>query len=279
MGADGKLCEYSKRRDMIYKRRVYPVQTAFVDRLYETRGVPAANAQQIEERFMSPIDGWASRSLTMLENGDKRIHRDPKFRSAWSLFILTLLMRMPEDLQTLDVALEVAWKREIAKLEVKYLKVTADAGSLYAFIDTHDPEHMSRWKMEVACTLMDHDGIGQLLNDMRWFVVDSHDCEIDFLTSDRPVLMSETLTDPESYVFVPISPRKLFVAVNDAQVGERIWFRPRTDLTRAVNDLVVGHAKRFAYGKDDSQLGFVSERLSKRPQKSLLQRLADLQAS
>jgi len=309
-GADRKICEFSVPYGRIYKRRIYPVQTGFVERLYEMKGVPAAVAQQVEEEFMKPIDTFASISLAQLERGDEQngipikskwgtllsilrylfhrqpvvkaqkrnpIDHDPRYRSAWSLFIMTLLMRMPEDLKALSAALEAQWETGLKQIEKKYAasRQPSDPITLQEFIDKNDPGHMERWTLNVARFLMDHEGIGQLLNNMRWFVVNTIGTNLQFLTSDRPVIMSATLTEPDAYLFLPIGPQRVFVAVLNAETGIKIWRRPLPELVSSVNDVIAGHAIKYVYGCDDSQLKFVGEHIFKRPQKSLMEHLAE----
>lgn len=55
-GDDKKICEYSRPHKDIYDRRIFPVQTGFLDRLYETKGVPKLIAQQVEDDFMKSVD-------------------------------------------------------------------------------------------------------------------------------------------------------------------------------------------------------------------------------
>jgi hypothetical protein len=50
---------------------------------------------------------------------------------------------------------------------------------------------------------MDHEHIGQLLNNMTWFVLTSTDDSQSFLTSDRPVVISESLVAEKAYVLLP----------------------------------------------------------------------------
>jgi Protein of unknown function (DUF4238) len=40
---DRKIYEFSRRYELIHTKRIYPVQTGFVDRLYEMKGVPSGN--------------------------------------------------------------------------------------------------------------------------------------------------------------------------------------------------------------------------------------------
>jgi hypothetical protein len=277
-GNDGRICEFSRPYREIYSRRIYPIQTGFVDRLYEMKGVPAAIAQRVEDEFMKPVDSLASIALAMLENQDEKITHDAKYRSAWSLFLMALLMRMPEDLVVLSLALADEWAREFPKLEEKYAnkRKPDDPPTLQEFIDKNDPDYMARWAMNVAPKLMDHGGIGQLLNDMRWFVLTTAEDLMPFLTSDRPVLISATLTEENAYVFLPIGPHRLFVAVKDDETERLVRQRPLVELIQSSNKLVTRHATKYVYGIDAIETKFVDEHLSQGRPKSILERLRDL---
>src|SRR6266702_584623 len=96
-GEDGQLCQFSRPHQEIVSHRRYPAQTGYVERLYELPGLPPAEAQRIEQGFMQRVDSLAAQALAMLENDESRITPNSKLRSAWSRFIMSLLMRTPED--------------------------------------------------------------------------------------------------------------------------------------------------------------------------------------
>lgn len=234
-------------------------------------------AQQVEDEFMKPIDTLASRSLSMLETQNDRIAYESKYRSAWSLFLMTLLMRMPEDLKVLAAALAEEWVRELPKLAELYAgkRKGDDPPTLQEFIDQKDPDHMARWTLNVARRLMDHDGIGQMLNNMRWFVLTAGDDAPRLLTSDRPVVISGTLTEENAYLLLPIGPTQLFVAVNS--IGTEVMFRKRQvkELVEATNKLAVQHAEKYVYGTDDGYVRFVDEHIGTSRPRSLMQRVRE----
>jgi Protein of unknown function (DUF4238) len=154
-GEDGRLCRFSRPHDEIKARRVGPKKTAYIERLYETPGLPPEHAQQVEERFMQPLDTFAADALAMLENGDDRINRDPIPRSSWSCFIMSLWMRTPEDLVALRAGLEEEFRRRLPELEVKYAlrKGPGDPPtfeeSLKAYLAV-DPDYFDKWAMSLA---------------------------------------------------------------------------------------------------------------------------------
>jgi hypothetical protein len=126
---------------------------------------------------------------------------------------------------------------------------------------------------------MDHDQLGQLLNNMRWFVVTAENPAVKLLTSDRPVVMSATLIERNAYLFVPLGPKRLFVAVNNVQTENIIRSRPTDQMFASCNDIIAGHAIKYVYGSDDSHFDFVDAHISKRQLPSLMERLRRLRNS
>jgi hypothetical protein len=274
---DRKLCEYSRPHKTIYTRRIFPVQTGFQNRLYEKKGVPKAIAQQLEDEFMKPADTFAAVALKMIETSDQRIETDPKYRSAWSLFLMTLLTRMPEDLAALVEILNDDWERDLPRFEKAYANKQKPGSppTLQEFIEKEDPDHMARWTMNVAPNLMDHEGIGRALNVMRWFVSTTAEDVPSFLSSDRPLFMSGTFSEADCYLTLPIAPHRLFVAVNSEETELQIKGRPAIELVQSTNIQLARQAEKYVYGRDDLEMEFVDKYISSdRPQR-LLARLRD----
>ena len=129
--------------------------------------------------------------------------------------------------------------------------------------------------MNVLPELIDHEGIGQLLNGMRWFVVITPDDAPPFLSSDRPLFMSSTFSEPECYLTLPIAPRGLFVAANTEEIERSFRNRPPKELVQETNSQVVKQAVKYVYGIDDAEKEFVDKLVSSDRPQSLLERLRD----
>jgi hypothetical protein len=112
--------------------------------------------------------------------------------------------------------------------------------------------------------IIDSANVGAYLNGMRWSVLTIEDDPIHpFLTSDRPVIMSDGIKYANSFVIVPLSPASLFVAVNTPQHEQHIQSMPLNDLIREVNGTVCKQAQKYVYSTDDRQLRFVQNRLGR----------------
>ena len=276
-GADGRLCQFSRPHKNIVAHRKHPAQTGYVERLYELPGLPSENAQRIEQGFMQSLDSLAADALAMLEKDDPTITRESKPRSAWSRFIMSLLMRTPEDIAALKKGIADEWMRNIPQLEAKYAAKRGpnDPATLEEFLARADSENVERWAMSLAPHLIDHRKIGELLNNMRWLVRRIASDAGEFLTSDRPVVMSSTLTEQNTFLFVPIGPKAMFVAVNDVETQRMVEERDPAEQVEAINRFVAGRAIKYVYARDDSALQYVRQHMGTRPRKTLMEQLAE----
>jgi hypothetical protein len=276
-GVDDRICEFSRPYKNIYRQRVYPKETGFKDRLYEKPGVPKSIAQQVEDKFMSPVDNFAAKALDIIEADVEKIRNDADQRSAWSLFLMTLMTRMPEDLAALAEILEDDWKRDLPAHRKEYAanREPDDPETIEEFIEKRDPDHMGRWVMNIAPELMDHGGIGRALNGMRWSVVTTPVDAPPFLSSDRPLHLSKTFSEPGCYLTLPIGPHRLFVATNTEEMESNFKSKPAKELVQEVNARVVKQAVKYVYGIDDAEREFVDKLISSDSPPSLLERLRD----
>ncbi len=94
-GHDDRICEFSRPHKKIHSHRVYPKQTGFLDRLYEKKGVPKRIAQKVEDVFMKSVDNFTANALSLIETDVEKVKNDAEQGSAWSLFLITLMTRMP----------------------------------------------------------------------------------------------------------------------------------------------------------------------------------------
>ncbi|MBY5818474.1 DUF4238 domain-containing protein [Rhizobium leguminosarum] len=270
---DGRLRRFSRPRDQIVAKWVFPTQSGGENNLYSDPEAIPDKAQVLESEFMSPLDSLASQALAMIETGDTKINRDPKFRSAWSRFLMSLMMRMPDDIDTLKISLVEEWARAIPELELVYAADRQDdwPPTFQEYL-AQSPNRFSSWASSLLRTLIDHQNIGALLNNMRWFIREiSGDAQ--FLTSDRPLITWYDFAEPDTYIFVPIGPKRAFVAVNNLETQRRIEAQPAEEWVLNLNKLVAGAAKKFVFATDDQPRKLVEQHFGSRPRTTLFQYL------
>jgi Protein of unknown function (DUF4238) len=274
---DGRLYEFSRPHKEVVARRKYPGQTAYVERLYEMPGLPPVKAQQIEQGFMQLLDSQAAEALKALDNDDPRIKTDSRLRSAWSRFIMSLLLRAPNDIAALKAGVMEEWLRAIPDLEALYAsrRSPEDPPTFFEYFATLSPDEVARWAISLAPKLIDHSGIGAILNNMRWLVVRISSEVGEFITSDRPVVMSWTLAEEHAYLFLPIGPKTLFVAVNDKATQKLVEARSPAERVDVTNQFVAGRAINYVYSLNNAPLNLVRKHMGTEQRKSLMGRLAE----
>jgi hypothetical protein len=98
-GADDKVVEFTMPvQGKLVKKPVKPERTGYMERLYELKGYEPGLAQQVEEKFFSPVDDIAAKALDLLYRRGHYGKWTDVQRSGWSRLMLSLMMRCPEDI-------------------------------------------------------------------------------------------------------------------------------------------------------------------------------------
>jgi hypothetical protein len=106
--------------------------------------------------------------------------------------------------------------------------------------------------------------VGAMVQEMTFHTFVIEGTKHKFLTSDRPIIMTNGLARHDAHIVMPISPTRLFIAVRNRPIADQIVAAPKNDLVRSVNNKVAEQAIDYVYDVDDSQLRFVENRLGKR---------------
>ncbi|MCT7376327.1 DUF4238 domain-containing protein [Chelativorans salis] len=269
----GKLTEYSNP----YQRKiaVKPVtaeRTGYEERLYELKGYEPTLAQQVEETFFKPVDTWASNSLDMLEAHGHYAPWDNQSRSAWSRFILSLLLRCPEDIAMFREWWHEDFSATDAEAEARYQAVRepSDPETFSEYLAGQPLAKKERHQFDVFYTLVDHENVGSTLNGMHWRVLQTVPHAPTLLTSDRPVIRTP-LGAKDAHVVLPIGPRQIWIGGSDADFLEQVRLADPVRLVKEVNRQVVEGAKWYVWGADASHLRFVENRFGRNPQPRLME--------
>jgi len=276
---DGCVCRFSRPYGKEVKaKRVVPKGTAFEPRLYETRGLPPGRAQTMEKDFMAMLDDEAADALSLLESGLPDKEWTVRSRSGWSRFIIAQMLRNPEDISQLKSSVMQVWKKSSRDLEETYViqRTESDPHTLDEYLERQNPGQADEFVFRIAQNLMDHSGIGQIINNMHWLVLDVPKEGYPLLTSDRPIRMSATLAEDDTFIMMPIGPRKLFTAVIDPTTQQRIKAHLKGGLVKGINKLVVQYSVKYVYGLTDDMLPFVQNHMATRRYSTWLERLATL---
>ncbi|MEH7908865.1 DUF4238 domain-containing protein [Rhizobium laguerreae] len=271
-----KICRFSKPYDRIVPKMVGLRRTGGQDSLYELKSVAPEHAQWIEMGPMWEIDTYGSQALDLLEAGNLA-SMSKQERSNWSRFLMSMMMRGPDDIELIRKNYAAEWQKDvpeiIEKLQGSENKIICALADKVPEMLAADSPLMADWALEMAVELMDHTGIGGLLNNLIWMVREVPEGVPELLTSDRPIMASDTMILHDDYILMPIGPRKLFLGVTTPETEYRVSQYDIATQVAAVNRFIVGQAQEQVYGTDDAQLEFVREHMSKRPRPSLFERL------
>ncbi|MGO7394950.1 DUF4238 domain-containing protein [Rhizobium ruizarguesonis] len=273
-----KVCRFSKPYDRILPKMTAISGTGGMDRLYEMKTVSPEFAQWFEKGPLKAIDTAANNVLELIEAGQiDKLTSDQ--RSMWAGFLMSMLMRGPRDIAVIKAAYAQEWQAMIpeivAEFEANENEVTRGLATNVPAMLAPDSPLLADWGLEMAIGLMDHAGIGNILINMEWIVRDMPENAPEFLTSDRPIMKSGELVASDDFVMLPIGPRKLFIAVGDAETVRRVQAYDPAVQSLAVNRFIVERAQECVYGTDDAQLEFVREYMGTKPAKTLFERLVE----
>jgi hypothetical protein len=167
---------------------------------------------------------------------------------------------MPE----LRAAAQAIWDASGAASQAAYdaIRKPEDPATFDEYLEQRDPLIAAKMRMNMIIKSFDNEIVGDRINKMKWAVVDLSASSIPLLTSDRPVEIAR-LNGPNGIVSIPISPTKLFVAVDDPRTLERLRASKPKDVVAHVNAYVAGRARHFVWARDESQRRFIENRMSK----------------
>ena len=244
-GPDKKIVEYTVKHRKLIAKTVSPKGTGFQTDLYAFPELPPELAQHIEDVFLKSVDNDASLSLDKHLTGNNKIWTSKK-RSAWSRFIIGLIVRHPDMIAELRVAASTAWTNSDASSQAEYEKIKEPEfpATFSEYIDSLDPLVPLKFGVNAIIKAIDNEKLGSHINSMQWSVLNVAASTHRLLTSDRPVVY-DRLNTPQGFITFPISPSKIFIAGNTALSLDNLRKVKPPSLVNELNRNVVSRARRF----------------------------------
>jgi hypothetical protein len=260
---NGRFKEFTRPpgRPRVESRPTGPRGTGYERGLYRLHSpaIPEDLAEQVERKFMGTVDRLAKDALDILLN-NTNVKWNDKTRSAWARFVNGLIFRVPERVASARKFLQEFWQADFDGRKARYDAQKRPGDPEYV---DYIPEAVNRETLEFLMIQIDDKRIGTLLGRMRWRTLDVTPVGRSLFTSDRPVIMSNGLGYDHSYLLLPLSPNRLFLATN-TQAMEHYFANSltRRELVKKCNRHVVRRAQKYAWNVDDSELEFVRKHLS-----------------
>ena len=265
----GVLCEMRKTNGRIIRKHKHPDGTGYKRDLYRIEGVSDEIAQHFERKFMQMVDTDASDALKTIQRVGEWSIRE---RDGWIRFLLSLLFRNPEAVETVKAQIREIWRVSIAAFEENYeaKRGPDDPPTFEEFKALTSPDAPEIAASNFLQTIMNGPNTGPAIAKMQWGKIYLKNSKFTLLTSDRPLDMPKALSNPEAYIALPIGPRLIFVATNNLKLIETLRRTDHTKMARSLNLKVVAQAREYVWGLDDSQAGFVERHIGKMPDRQLI---------
>lgn len=211
---------------------------------------------------MSPLDSRAAEALAALE-ADRHKPTDGALASDWSRFILSLMYRTPERIDF--IRRKMRSSDNDPRLDRAYQALMRDGAptNLAEYKQSAGDALYDELQARLVRKLIDSPMIGGHLNNMLWSISSLPSPKNGLLLSDSPVMTSNGLGKPDSFVALAISPTRFFLAVNTREMATAFVSQRSDALERAFNDAAVQQAGKLVIGNTDRHLRFVENRLGR----------------
>ena len=269
-GPDKKLVEYTIKNRKLIPKPVGADGTGFQRDLYEFPELPSPLSQFLEKEFFNYADRTAFQALSMLLDDVPKHLWANELLSAWARFLVGLHTRHFDTIPDLRDAAKTLWVASGERSQRLYeeMRVPEDPDTFDEWIAQRDPLIPHKAAIDLMVAAMDVPEVGLHIIRMHWEVIEICNTPRRFLTSDRPVGM-RMIKEPDGSITLPISPTKLFVAVNNADyLGEfRRWKHRK--IVDQINLDHICRARRFVWATSQShwQNSFIRSYMSTKMEK------------
>lgn len=253
LGADHKLEEFGIEpfSGQIRSRRRGTNSTGYVEDLYILPGVTEETQHNVERIFMGAVDATAKIARDQLMAGNDLTG---ELRVSWSRFLLSLLMRTPEQIAAFKRSIAEDWQNpsETALRNYQQRRKPEWPQTLQGFLNI-DPTLAERSALFTAMKMMQNENVIDRFAGALWCVVDISSLSETFLTGDRPFIMTNGLERADGHFALPIGPKHLFLAFMNPDFAHYVRNADIGEVIAAANLGVVGQSRKHVYstGRDD----------------------------
>ncbi|MGM9481762.1 DUF4238 domain-containing protein [Roseateles sp. NT4] len=252
--------------ERLHAARISPKGAAKQVDLYAGVDKDGKKTQAVEQEYFGPkVDDPAAPVIAKMIAGGQPLSEAEA--AAFARYVVAQRVRTPGYVKHVRAEATQAVSEMAAGLEADYQALRQEGWppSLNDFIQHQMPHLPDFLGVQSLPRLIEQPSLlADILEfEWGWGHLDAGDQTL--LTSDRPVVFTKGLSDPNCIVALPLSPRVAVFAMKDPQRLRRLLERPARDLVEGLNTNVVMQAKHFVYSRDELQRAFV-ERHFKRPE-------------
>jgi hypothetical protein len=261
-GSDGKLVEYTRKGGKLVSKNISPRSTGYERDLYAFPELPPDAVQYLEQVFFAYADQKASDALDN-HLGVASFLWTSELVTAWSRFVIGIHLRHPDAMPELRDAAASIWAASGIDYQARYeaVRKTTDPPTFDGYLALSDPLASIKMRVNLIIKAFDNEIVCAHINQMKHAIIDLSASPHRLLTSDRPVQIFN-LKEPSGMLSIPISPTKMFVAMNDRTTMDKVRRADPRKLIGELNAYVVSRARKFVWAAGISQERFIANRMS-----------------
>lgn len=274
-GEDGRLVEYAVRYEGVGPRWTSPGGTGYEIDLYSFPAL-GSHADALEKDLLAAIDSSAAVALNRMRS---LLKLGADERTAFALLLTTLLVRNPPSIHALKENLQKWRLTDRPETQAIYEAFIWQPGlpkrandHLY---ENDTEEDVQEFLADTLRSVLTHERIADYLRGMCWRVICMPTGAPPLMTSDQPMFTSDGLDRRDSLLWMPLGPRRLFLATNSRLFAARyIRDTGLINLATFVNKTVVERARRFVYASSTKPADWIAERFGTRLATCIGERIA-----
>jgi hypothetical protein len=185
---------------------------------------------------------------------------------AWARCVMHMHLRHPDVIAEMRPAAGAIWQAsggESQRIYANEIRQSGQPVTFQEFLQQLDPAISAKVRMNMIIRAIDNKAIGEAILKMTWQVIDLNRSSKTLLTSDRPVLIYN-LARPDGWIALPVSPTKLFFAVNSPSTLKALLDGSTLSLVERTNEQLVTRARRYVWASDSWQEWYVRTNMGKR---------------
>lgn len=259
MGEDRRIERYEKLCDQLVRRRVFPASSAFKKNLYRypRLGMDEWSAQAAEWAVFQTIDHCGAKALDALLN-DRDAIRHGEVRHHWAVFLRTILMRTPYQMQGVIASLEKIWSETDVSAKYESMRKEGMPETAREFLEGLNPNVAKESAFRLFVDAIGRDDITTHLTNLPWRIIDCSSASHLLLLSDHPVVVVP-LRSEIGHIAMPLSSSKVLVAAGNESVRLSVDAMTAQQVVRTLNKLTVRRAVDCVIAQDRSQEAFITK--------------------
>jgi len=232
--------------------------------VYTLHSLPEDLAQVLETNLFKPLDTCADLALGRLLQPNASLDENDRF--AWSKFLVSINLRHPDDIAKLREEWPKDLKKPSPEDERAYSSRQSEPNhpSLAELMSLLRSDEIDLSLFNLIVEIIERSAVAQHLVGMKWALIKV--TKNGFLTGDRPIVRTNSLTEPNDHLALPLSPKVLFLAANNQDALHRISGMREEELVDAVNLPIVQKSRRFVFSQDEELRDMIDREFGRFPE-------------